>query len=446
MALLTRFLHTHQQRYLDRARRLVDGLLRIAVKHPDGLYFPEGYYRQGGWRHHSPGLCFGLEVYNAVVAYPALRLYELCGYEPALHLAEGLLRFALKHSAIYGPDGSFRLPPEKQPEVAHFHTRTSFALAVLKLGIVTGSPEYIAWAKRTYEEGKTWGTAFGWFPEGLGCRHGEVCSTVDMIELAILLGRHVDRAFYADAERFGRNHLLESQFLSLSALEAALLSMPSCAGQPPFSGRYSTWENVAARQLGAFASRPALNDAFCLDNTAFMQCCNAAGTRALYDLWHNSTVEYTSDRTHLHRVEIHLRFSVETPVVRVLSYEPAAGRLHILAKAPVELHVRLPEGESQAIALAVDNERPAHLAAADGYVTLMLREADEVDLCYPLRERTSYHRVGLGNQISECQAYWRGETVLKVEPPGTYLPLYRRQLDLPPVEPSLPAGKPIPSL
>jgi hypothetical protein len=115
----------------------------------------------------------------------------------------------------------------------HFHTRSSFIMGVLKLGFTLGRREYIAWARQSYALAKEWGTDFGWFPEHLGQRHGEICCTTDMIEMALLLGRHVDQSYYADAERFGRNHLLESQFLSLDRLERALERLPADDAPPP---------------------------------------------------------------------------------------------------------------------------------------------------------------------------------------------------------------------
>ena len=75
MGLISRYLHTSEERYLRLAERMVDGLLRAAVHCPDGLLFPEGYYRPDGWRYHEPNLHPCLEEYNAAVALPALRLY-----------------------------------------------------------------------------------------------------------------------------------------------------------------------------------------------------------------------------------------------------------------------------------------------------------------------------------------------------------------------------------
>src|SRR5919198_3695214 len=225
MGLISRYLYTSEERYLHLAERMVDGLLRAAVLHPDGLLFPEGYYRPDGWRYHEPNLHPCLEEYNAAVALPALRLYEITGYEPALALAAGLTSLALRHTQGYLPDGQFR--PASDNIASHFHTRSNFILSVLKLGLVLGRREYVAWARQSYEHARTWGTDFGWFPEGLGMRHGEICCTTDMIEIALMLGRHVDRRYYADAERFGRNNLLESQFLSLDRLLQALKRLPT---------------------------------------------------------------------------------------------------------------------------------------------------------------------------------------------------------------------------
>src|SRR5436305_4931354 len=99
---------------------------------------------------------------------------------------------------------------------------------------------------------RTWGTDFGWFPEGLGHRHGEICCTTDMIEIALVLGRHVDRTYYADAERFGRNHLLASQFLAEDELQAGVDRLPADPALSPVDGRLSTSSGVLQTQVGGF--------------------------------------------------------------------------------------------------------------------------------------------------------------------------------------------------
>ena len=447
LGLTSRYRATRDERYLAHGRRMVDGLLRVALRDEHGCYYPEGYYSANGWHYDRPGLHPAIEEYNAAVAVPALRFFEATGYEPALELARDLTRFALYHTPCYLPDG--RLRPTVGDVEGHFHTHSNFVLAVLKLGIALGQREYLSWARQTYEVLRAWGTDFGWFPEGFGLRHGEVCCITDMIEVALLLGRHADPAYYADAERFGRNHLLEGQFLSLDRLREGVERLPPLDRPAPANKAAVTTDGVAESQVGAFASRSTLNDAFHLDATALMQCCNAAGARALYDLWRYA-VEETDGEGGAPRLAVRLRFSVETPRLRVVSHEPADGRLDLTATSPCRVAVRLPAGVSQALVLIGPNDPGGPLAiaprASDGYVEFDLGADAPATVHYPLPERVAHYQLGNAERCERGVGFWRGETLLRVEPPGRFLPLYQRTADLAPVRPSPAARPPIASL
>lgn len=433
LGLASRYRFTHDERYRVAGQKMVDGLHSIAVVHPDGLYYPEGYYRQGGWRSTRPGRYAGLEEYNAAVLVSLVRFYQATRYAPALDLAEGLVRFALKHTHGYAPDGRLQTGPRPGVE-DHLHTRTNFILGVLELGIATGRPEYVAWARQAYACAQEWGTDFGWFPEGLGHRHGEICCTTDMLECALLLGQHVSRGYFADAECYGRNHLLESQYLSLDALQGAVSKLPPSPHQPPYEGRYSTTRGVTESQVGAFAARSTLNDAFHLDATSMMQCCNAAGARGLYDLW-NSAVEVTQNE--LLEVAIHLRLSVMTPFVKVISYEPADGRLEITPHQTCQISVRLPRGETLALLTSESSgANVTQMNAQSGYVGFIAQAGERYTLHYALRERSVTYSVGRAERTLTCTGHWRGETLLRIDPAGEYLPLYERRVDLGPVQPA----------
>jgi hypothetical protein len=200
---------------------------------------------------------------------------------------------------------------------------------------------------------------------------------------------------------------------------------------------------VIARQTGGFASRPALNDAFHLDATDLMQCCNASGARGLFDLWRYA-VEVTPERDDPPEAAIHLRFSVDMPLARVVSHEPATGRLDIAARATLRVAVRLPEGVTEARL-----ERAAGstiLEAARGYVTFETAGPETARLHYALPERVAHYEAGAGETTARCTAHWRGESVVSVDPAGPIAPLYRRPLDLPPVSPRPAAGPIIESL
>jgi hypothetical protein len=448
LGLTSRYMATGDERYAAHGKRMVDGLLAVAEREEPGLYYPEGYYQPSGWHFHKPGLHPAIEEYNAAVAVPALRFFAATGYEPALELGRGLTTFALYHTPCYLPDG--RLRQTVGDVEGHFHTHSNFALAVLILGIITGQREYLSWARQTYEVLKEWGTDFGWFPEGFGLRHGEVCCITDMIELALLLGRHVSPAYYADAERFGRNHLLEGQFLSLDQLRDGLERLPegkaAAERNRPLEAAITN-EGVTESQVGAFASRSALNDAFHLDATALMQCCNAAGARGLYDLWRYA-VEERPGVDGATRLAVHLRFSVETPALRVVSHEPAEGRLDLTAAGSSRVAVRLPDGVSQALALICSDGEPRVVAvnAGDGYVELDLGPARSATLHYNLPERVAAYEIGNPEKFERGIGRWRGETLMRVDPPGRFLPLYERSAEVAAVQPCGGAGKPIESL
>jgi hypothetical protein len=271
-----------------------------------------------------------------------------------------------------------------------------------------------------------------------------------MIELALQLGRHVSPAYYADAERFGRNHLLEGQFLSLDQLQTGVERLPegkAAAERNRPLGAAMTNEGVTETQVGAFASRSTLNDAFHLDATALMQCCNAAGARGLYDLWKYAVDEGDAVDGRV-RLTVNLRFSVETPSIRVVSHEPTDGKVDLAVAAPSRIAVRLPEGVSQALAVIQEGTEPRVIClnAEDGYVSLDLNPGQNAALHYAQPERIATYQVGSPDKFERGTGIWRGETLMRVDPPGRYLPLYDRSTDLPAVQPATPAGKPIHAL
>ncbi len=272
----------------------------------------------------------------------------------------------------------------------------------------------------------------------------------DMLELALLLGQYVDPAYYADAERFGRNHLFEGQFLKLDALQQAIDRLPTRDRPAPYEGRYSTSEGVVASQVGAFASRSTLNDAFHTDVLAMMQCCNAAGTRGLYELWRYAIDSQPSTEGALPQQRINLRFSVATPALQVISHEPTTGQLDITATTPCQVAVRLPAGEDHAFVFSPNSDattwQTQAIPAQQGYVHFVLAGGDTAQVHYALHEHSAHYTVGTPERNTTCVGHWRGETLLRVEPAGEFLPLYNRAVDLPPVQPSIVAGKLIESI
>jgi hypothetical protein len=67
-------------------------------------------------------------------------------------------------------------------------------------------------------------------------------------------------------------------------------------------------------------------------------------------------------------------------------------------------------------------------------------------LHYALGARTGEYHVGRSGLIIRCTGTWRGETLMQVDPPGVFYPLYNRPADLEPVDPQLPGWRLIESI
>ena len=424
MAWTTRYLALDDKDSLQRATRLVHALYKTAVWEGDTCWYPASFLPEGGWKDRNPpiGRMTDLLI-GAQIVFPLARLASATGNSEALQLAKGLIRFHCERSGAFADDGKMTDQAGR-----YLHSTTGFLLGTLKYGVVTGLTERIEWVEAAYRHLRELGTEFGFFPHRTHGRdrwHGDLCATQDMIEIATLLGLHRDHAYFADAERFGRNHLLESQILNLdwvhNGQEAAFCQDVWGAKHPPEG---ITTDSVAQRAVGGFAGWTRFNDAFDPANPRLMQRCNGAGVRALYDLWH-----YAVSRTES-AVMVHEHFSRDTRWASVTSYVPQTGRIEVLMKTRGVLAVRVPPHmNNDQIQVHVNNVRPRQEQLRGGYAWLeALQLGDEVTVEWPLEERATFYEMDQERLL----ANWRGDTVLRMDPPGSLAPLYRRSTRMPP--------------
>lgn len=176
-------------------------------------------------------------------------------------------------------------------------------------------------AECIYTHAKEWGTSFGWFPEDFTGKGGcETCCITDMIKLAIGLTLWGDPKYWNDAERFGRNHLLESQLLRSDLVDPYPFAKPyTVPSEDPL--RMSHY-NIADRAHGCFSGWSDFNK-WEGRRPQMLGCCNGAGTRALYDLWHYGVIRAGNE------VSVNLLSSRATDDVVVKSYLPFKGQVDI---------------------------------------------------------------------------------------------------------------------
>ena len=445
--LTTQYAVTGEQHFADLAKRLVDGLNKLALWDDGMAYFPleatqvggrgDILYPPEGWSTDRMPTAGWFAGFYGSLLWPLARFAAVTGYEPAVRMARGMAEYCLRGTKFFRADGRFYDLIQ-----GHFHSRSAVALGLLKLGVLIGNEGYVQMAERAYNHAKEWGTSFGWFPEDFtgsgGC---ETCCITDMIELAIGLAMWVDPKYWNDAERFGRNHLLESQQLRVDWIDEYHKGRKAYV-LPAEDPAQVSRDHPMERSLGGFAVWSAVNDWTTTTHHAITSaCCHGHGTRGLYDLWHYAITRAGN------RVSVNLLFSRATDDVVVKSYLPFKGQVDIRCRSDRRIRVRVPDYvPRESLSLEV-NDRPTPIRSSKAWLALPPTKPGDVAVVrFELRERDESVHIG----YDTYQVKYRGDTVTAISPPGKYCPLYERQwIASPPAQfpdPSVPGASEIDSI
>jgi hypothetical protein len=432
LAWTARYLALDDHDALDRANRLVHALHRVAVWDGESCWFPASFLPESGWLERTPpqGTMRDILIGGTLV-FPLVRFAETTSNEEAMHLAGGLIRFLRERSRAFLPDGS--LTPQSGK---YLHSDTAFIKGVLKYALVQGDDTLRDWAEAAYRHCRQFATDFGFFPHRLSGRdlwQGDVCSLKDMIEMALLLGHDVHTDYFTDVERFGRNHLLESQILDFEWVRRRIdPGFPSelwCANHPPEG---VTTHEVCQRALGAFASWTRINDVFDPANPRLQLRSAASGMRALYALWRCACTREEG------AVRVNLHFSRDTRWATVTSYLPTEGKIEVLMKTRGVLAVRVPSHLTEdQVSVSVNLDQPRREILQNGYAWIeALQNGDMVTIRWPLEEQTMLYEY----EKAVYTGAWRGDTLMRLESAGQLSPMYRRTEEVRPAPPRLAEG------
>ncbi|MFY0610838.1 MAG: glycoside hydrolase family 127 protein [Hyphomicrobiaceae bacterium] len=395
---------------------LTQGLMDISIKREGFAYFPTVEYMPGEWPRGDWGILgFGTDPANTNgrLLFGLTKTWELLGDRNARDLAGAYARHVMHHSSAYLPDGSFATGMEFRE--GHFHSRAVTMLGVIRYGHSVGDASALAWGKKVFDKACTRGTSFGWFPERLvetrahGC---ETCAIVDMMEAAIWLARSGWPEYWETAERFLRNHLLESQFVSLEGLEVS-------AGNES-DPEWETTKDVARRSVGGFAGWSQPNDLFSkvMHEWDLYTCCSAQGVRGLFNAW---TQAVTSDADGL-SVNLLINHISKDAVVR--SWLPHEGRLEITPSREGAVRVRVPSWlDERTVEMTIDGSAASPSFIKPSFAELANVSGGSTIVCrFPVRKFNTQEEV-LGVQYT---ADWVGDTVVGISPAGSRVSLYRR--------------------
>lgn len=381
---------------------------------------------------------------NSWHAIELVKYYRRTGDRSALELAEKIMRFIMRDLGYFAEDGQFK-EGIKESKWCHFHTHAKCMIACLYLAEETGDEYFFKQALQAYEYGKKAGNpVVGFFPEAVhvdgpefrgnehpyGYHTSETCEVADMIQIAIMLSK-LGHDYWDDADRWTRNQLAanqytESDWLTDGHIDYTLAEITDAHAERFYRpGRYTN-DNVAERAIGGFASHPSANDLIGHPEliVSLANCCNCSGLRGFYYVWRDML---SFDKG---RLRVNLLFNRASKHADIDSFLPYEGRVDIQAKRRIDLEVRLPGWVELDKVKCQVNGKAHDLSFKGRYAEIgKLRPGITATLTFPITERTEVIEVQgppLPGQVNEYTVVLRGNTVVSIDPPGEYIPLYQR--------------------
>ena len=171
---------------------------------------------------------------------PLVKIYRSTQYEPALDLAQDIAEAA---TDSFPMDGEFLGDGLGH----HVHSITSTLSSLAQLAEITNDTALLRRVEAFYNRG-LWEIRdeLGWAIESMrptaNADRGEVNTSGDILETALIVGAHLDASYYGDAERILRCHILPSQLRDISFTHG-----PSSGESSPSSQGF-----VSERLIGAW--------------------------------------------------------------------------------------------------------------------------------------------------------------------------------------------------
>lgn len=425
----------------DAVRRLVDGLIGLAVDKGDIAYFwPNCFIAvknpPTGGEVPTPGA----NGEGSRIPMGLVHAYRLLGYEPALTLAKKSIDYLRRY--FYTKEGEFLSTPGNSMW-AHFHEHAHGLLAMAEYAKTADDEELMEFVVRSFQYAKSLGWnievkaskqcvrapgadhLMGYFlemvnsPEWEGC---EICGVSDMIALALLLSEQGIGDYWDDADRWIRNMMAEGQLLSTDWIyripEIGLTNADAESLPPSVVGPYNTSEKVPERSLGAFTGWAAPNDWYVGNGCGIMQCCTVNGAIGLYWIWER-ILRYEEGK-----LKVNLLLNRASPWADVENYIPYQGKVVVKVKTSCELSVRVPEWVRPNEVRCQVQGKERSLSFEGRYAQVgEVKPQNTVTLTFPIEERTCVVHI----EKQRFALVRKGNEVVSIDPPGRLHPLYQRE-------------------
>jgi len=338
-----------------------------------------------------------------------------------LETAHRHINYVVHHCGCFDWDSGRFLGYHNDPsdKRVHFHIHGLYLKVFLQCGLSAGDTNLVRFVQRSYRWAKSEaaGSApvLGFFPEFVNqSDHSEGCAISDMLDLALMLSEAGVEDCWDDADHWLRNHFAESQLTPEKGaqLQAWALSQPRRTVQPNESSDQTT-----DRSLGAFAGWPGVNE-WHPTARGIQHCCTGNASRSIFYAWH-AILDESGDG-----LVVNLLLNRAALKADVCSYLPYEGRLDLhLKQRCASVAVRMPGYvPTDSVRCTVDGiPRTARFSARYAQIG-PLAAGTKVSLLFA--NPTTNVTQTISGRAYHCTL--RGNTVVRIDPPGRVCPLYDR--------------------
>ena len=410
---------TYNKQSRSLARKVMLALKSLATYDGSGrCWFAGG---MGALRADRSVVPNGWNSHPAPVVGPLVTYWQVTSDADALAFAkayaDGIIAGVQPGGIQFNADGRFR---------GHSHATMHSLWGVAELGIATGEPHYVEFAKRSWDWMLTRGTGTGWFP-AMPDNCNETCCVSDMMSIAALVGRGGHPEYFDCVERYLRNHISNQQFIVTPQFEAYYRELNKDAGEDAirkgidalraFQGGIiggsglNDWENALLGGVSGFE---------------MFGCCAPEGMRAIYTAWTNTIARYPASPLGPEGVYVNMSVSRESQWARVVSFMPDEGRLTVVASVNDAFFLRPPHWSPRNAVHAFANGKSVPVAWSGSYVRFKAKPGDELTITYPLI-RFTHECEGIWKQSApnlKMTFHWLGNMVLETDPAPIRTPLF----------------------
>lgn len=373
----------------------------------DPVYeFPNDVYlKDGGFdltRHTGRG---EQAIRNSIMLPALVKRYQLKGDEVALDLAIGIA------NGVLGPARYFNY---KMEYLGHVHSAMLFACGLVELGLEIGNSTYVRQGKAIYDYTRSLSSDFGWVPEyaqwhPMNEEHCETCCIRDMVICAFSLIKAGYSEYWNDVNMFARNQLVENQ-VRYSGYVLCDNSKPDEDG--------ITYHDIDKRMLGGFTGGSEPNSISLERFRSIAGCCVGTAPVALKAIWDNVVTNENGVYT------VNIPCSKKTAEYELDSCIPNEGKITVKAGVDGSFGIRC-YGWLDGAEYSVNGKQVTAEKNENGIVCFELKKGDVLVCEFPIQTVVAEQNV----RGTDFKVHYRACDVVDIEPRGSHVRLYQRNLD-----------------